>query len=172
VARLYDDFSSANFRPWRWKWDVPPKRLLTNGLYDAVSQRMATFMSISFIVTMYTWNCRSGNHMREWYQVWSHETVWKWNLDWNGLRSSLVTCHCEHCQNSSFYESNTDQQLFAEHLASVMQLFLELFALWSCVTFRKRAVQISPARPSSLKWRITCVSPIIYSLTFVMKHKD
>jgi hypothetical protein len=25
---------SANFRPWRWRWHVPPKRRLTYGLHD------------------------------------------------------------------------------------------------------------------------------------------
>jgi hypothetical protein len=33
----------ADFRPSRWRWYVPPKRLLTYVLHSAISQKMATF---------------------------------------------------------------------------------------------------------------------------------
>jgi hypothetical protein len=36
---------SANFRPWRWRWYIPPKRQFAYGLHGAISQKMATFIT-------------------------------------------------------------------------------------------------------------------------------
>jgi hypothetical protein len=36
---------SADFRPWKWRWNVPPKLRFTYGLHGAVSQKMATFIA-------------------------------------------------------------------------------------------------------------------------------
>jgi hypothetical protein len=37
----------ADFRPWRWRLYVTAKRLLTYRVHDAVSQKIATFITIA-----------------------------------------------------------------------------------------------------------------------------
>jgi hypothetical protein len=38
---------SADFRPWRWNWYVPPKRRFIYRIHGAISQKMAVFITTS-----------------------------------------------------------------------------------------------------------------------------
>jgi hypothetical protein len=72
---------SSDFRPWRWRWYVLPKRRFIYGLHGTISQKMEIFINylcenlkyyIYFIITikLLTTMQRNGSVMLVYYFLW------------------------------------------------------------------------------------------------------
>jgi hypothetical protein len=46
---LHGGFVLGCFRPWRWRWYVPPKCRFTYGLHGSISQKMVSFIPTSYM---------------------------------------------------------------------------------------------------------------------------
>jgi hypothetical protein len=144
---------SADFRPGRWRWYVPPKFRLT---YGAMPQNMATFIN----TVVRTWNltlpseptwrlqpcCIHGDHEScgiHFLTVWKHSTDRNWDTD--GQRSKETRRKGSHSEYAE-WKISFSKRLKPAELGSFFPFFLFLFLLFSSLY----PFDLSPLRSSLL----------------------